>query len=116
MTERLYYRDSFLYEFDGKVLEIVGPSEKEPRTGVILDRTAFYPSSGGQVHDRGVIDASRRRDHMQQHSGQHILSAAFVRLFGIPTVFHMGEETCSIDVQRPSVRSKSLLPNDWRTM
>jgi alanyl-tRNA synthetase len=143
MTERLYYHDPFLYEFEGEITEVVPAAEINGRHGVFLDRTAFYPTSGGQVHDtgwmtandgsesarirvsevvetedgrvvhyieadkppergtliRGMIDPERRRDHMQQHSGQHVLSAAFVRLFNIPTVsFHMGDDYCSIDL------------------
>ncbi|HWX54297.1 MAG TPA: alanyl-tRNA editing protein, partial [Verrucomicrobiae bacterium] len=136
MTDRLYYHDSFLYEFDARVVE---SAEREGRHAIVLDRTAFYPTSGGQVHDtgrfvladkrevavldvadeeggrifhftaqpvaagtavHGSIDAARRRDHMQQHTGQHVLSAAFVRLFDIPTVsFHMGAESCTIDLE-----------------
>ena len=142
MTERLYYHDSFLYNFEAEVRDI--PSG--PRPAVILDRTAFYPTSGGQVFDTGTIstdaneslkvtevveaedgrivhyletppkgikpgtkvhgevDAARRRDHMQQHTGQHVLSAAFVRLFGMPTVsFHMGNDYCSIDLDTPTL-------------
>jgi alanyl-tRNA synthetase len=144
MTDRLYYRDSFLYEFEGEVTEVVPAAEINARHGVYLDRTAFYPTSGGQVHDtgwlspageqseavrmrvaevaetedgrvvhyieadkaperglriRGMIDPARRRDHMQQHSGQHVLSAAFIKLFNMPTVsFHMGEDSSSIDL------------------
>jgi len=139
MTDRLYYHDSFLYNFEAQVQEFPGSE----RPAVILDRTAFYPTSGGQVHDtgwivsgdqklrvtevadteggrvvhyleapvkdlqpgtrvQGQIDAARRRDHMQQHSGQHVLSAAFVRLFNMPTVsFHMAEDYCSIDLDTP---------------
>jgi alanyl-tRNA synthetase len=142
MTERLYYHDSLLHEFEGEITEVVPAAEINARHGVFLDRTAFYPTSGGQVHDtgwlastgpeqnkfrvaevaeaedgrvvhyieadkppergtriRGLIDPARRRDHMQQHSGQHVLSAAFIHLFNMPTVsFHMGEESCSIDL------------------
>lgn len=140
MTDRLYYHDSFLYDFDARVLE---SPEREGKHAVVLDRTAFYPTSGGQVHDtgklvledkrevpvvevadedesrifhftaeplpagimvRGHVDADRRRDHMQQHSGQHVLSAAFVRLFNMPTVsFHMGAESCTIDLETPGL-------------
>jgi len=141
MTQRLYYTDSFLYEFDA---EVVNVNQANPRPAITLDRTAFYPTSGGQIFDtgwlfptrtdehrklrvvevaegedgsvvhfieaagglepgtrvHGIIDAERRRDHMQQHSGQHVLSAAFVRLFNVPTVsFHMGIEACSIDLE-----------------
>jgi alanyl-tRNA synthetase len=141
MTDRLYYHDSFLYDFESEVRE----SSDSPRPSVILDRTAFYPTSGGQIFDtglmsteagsikvvevadtedgrvvhyleappkdlkpgtrvRGQIDATRRRDHMQQHSGQHVLSAAFVSLFNIPTVsFHMADDYCSIDLDTPNL-------------
>ena len=152
MTERLYYRDSFLYEFDAEVLDTVSASDSDPRTAIILDRTSFYPTSGGQVFDtgtilpagtaaprlriaevaerddgtilhilhdstpvpkgsrvRGLIDPERRRDHMQQHSGQHVLSAAFVRLFDMPTVsFHMGTDYCSIDLDAKSLNLKQI--------
>jgi len=145
MTSRLYYTDSFLYEFDAAVCDVVPGA----RPAVILDQTAFYPTSGGQVFDtgyleangqklrvtevaedeqgtilhyidaaasvapgtrvRGTIDAARRRDHMQQHSGQHVLSAAFVRLFEMPTVsFHMGEESCTIDLEARSLTPAQL--------
>jgi len=158
MTERLYYDDSFLYEFDADVLDLVPASNPDSRPAVILDRTAFYPTSGGQVFDtgwilqannrsrvldvverddgqilhilenagpiqkgtrvHGLIDIDRRRDHMQQHSGQHVLSAAFVRLFNVPTVsFHMGVESCSIDLDTKTltsaqVESAETLAND----
>ena len=141
MTDRLYYHDSFLYDFDAEVREV----SESPRPALILDRSAFYPTSGGQVFDTGVIsaeneklkvtevadtedgrvvhyleapvkdikpgtrvhgqiDATRRRDHMQQHSGQHVLSAAFVKLFDMPTVsFHMADDYCSIDLEAPNL-------------
>jgi alanyl-tRNA synthetase len=146
MTDRLYYHDSFLYNFDAEIRSVV----ESPRPAVILDRTAFYPTSGGQIHDtgwlvygdekhrvteivdaedgrvvhyletplkdaqpgtrvRGEIDAARRRDYMQQHSAQHVLSAAFVRLFNMPTVsFHMAEDYCSIDLQIGDLEAPSL--------
>jgi alanyl-tRNA synthetase len=148
MTDHLYYQDSFLYEFEAEIRESVVTHDSRP--ALILDRTAFYPTSGGQVFDtgwiaadgapklrvvdvaeqedgtilhmlespasvekgtrvRGVIDAERRHDHMQQHSGQHILSAAFVRLFEIPTVsFHMGAEYCSIDLDTKTLTSQQV--------
>jgi alanyl-tRNA synthetase len=147
MTTRLYYDDSFLYDFDAEVREVV----EGPRPGLILDRTAFYPTSGGQASDtgwisseanpklrvtevgdsedgrvihyleaplndlkpglrvRGEIDPTRRRDHMQQHSGQHVLSAAFVRLYGMATVsFHMGDDYCSIDLDTPALSREQV--------
>jgi alanyl-tRNA synthetase len=150
MTERLYYHDSFLHEFEAEVREILPASNS--RTAIVLDRTAFYPTSGGQTFDtgaiipsgtdaptlrvsevmerddgailhlveaallpekgtqvRGLIDVGRRRDHMQQHSGQHVLSAVFVRLFNVPTVsFHMGADYCSIDLDTKSLSSQQV--------
>jgi alanyl-tRNA synthetase len=147
MTKRLYYDDSFLYDFDAEVREVL----ETPRPGLVLDRTAFYPASGGQVFDtgwltseanaklrvtevadaedgrvihylettrddlkpgtriHGQVDAARRRDHMQQHSGQHVLSAAFVRLYNIPTVsFHMADDYCSIDLDTPTLTKEQI--------
>ena len=155
MTDRLYYNDPYLQEFDATIERVERRGE---RLVVTLDRTAFYPSSGGQPFDtgilgslrvvevadeddgsvahvvdpgttnvelrtpnleprtnlepgtlnlepgqsvRGVIDWERRFDHMQQHSGQHVLSAAFDRLFGIRTMsFHLGAAVSTIDLAR----------------
>ena len=139
MTERLYYHDAFLREFDACVLssELIGD-----RFATVLDRTAFYPTSGGQPFDtgrlgeatvveiveeedggiihwtdrqlsqgsiHGIIDWGRRFDHMQQHTGQHLLSAAFVSLFSFPTIsFHLGRETSSIDLEARSVVQRHI--------
>jgi len=153
LTDRLYYTDSFLHEFEGRVLSV---ADQAGRVAVTLDRSAFYPTSGGQVSDtgwlevlsagsetarlrvndvaedepsgdvlhivegdtsvlrpgaqvRGLIDADRRRDHMQQHTGQHVLSAAFEKLYSFSTVsFHMGDESCTIDLAADSVNAKQL--------
>jgi alanyl-tRNA synthetase len=68
---------------------------------------------GVVVH--GNIDAERRRDHMQQHSGQHVLSAAFIELYQIPTVsFHMGDDYCSIDLTTPSLNPEQVLVAEKR--
>jgi len=155
MTDRLYYTDPYLKECDA-VIERV--DEREGRIAIVLDRTVFYPTSGGQSFDTGTlgsfdvvdvvdqedgtiahvlnansgtthdvaqdfspahpsrsedlryaaghtvhasIDWPRRFDHMQQHTGQHVLSAAFERLFSVPTVsFHLGAEASTIDLAR----------------
>ncbi len=152
-TERLFYRDSFLREFDAEVLscEPAGP-EPDRRVGerwdVLLDRTAFYPTSGGQPHDTGrlgeaavvdvferdaqvvhvtdhslatgpvraAVDWARRFDHMQQHTGQHLLSAAFLELFKLPTVsFHLGREVSTIDLSAPGIDARQLEAAEQRT-
>jgi alanyl-tRNA synthetase len=131
MTERLYYADPYLREFDADLVDTVS---HEGKTALVLDRTAFYPSSGGQPFDvgmfgdvrvldvvdaddgrilhvvdrapsstrlHGAIDWTRRFDHMQQHTGQHVLSAAFARLLNVRTEgFHMGVEYSTIDLAR----------------
>ena len=143
MTERLYYTDPYARSFEGTVDSVV---ERDGRTVVFLNRTAFYPTSGGQPFDTGTlggarvvdvvddddgriahvleysvpghtapstqhlapgvrvagaVDWTRRFDHMQQHTGQHVLSAAFDRLFGVRTVsFHLGGDVSTIDLAR----------------
>src|SRR5438046_2474747 len=131
-TERLYYQDSRLLEFDARVISLSGLDDGQ--IAVTLDRTAFYPTGGGQPSDTGTLDGarvvecidegetvlhviqgptpaigstvkgrvdwSRRLDHIQQHTGQHILSQAFVTLFGAPTrSFRVMDEVCEIDVE-----------------
>jgi alanyl-tRNA synthetase len=137
-TRRLYYDDSFEKEFTARVMhcEVLPPDLSKGITGtvwgLILDRTAFYPTSGGQPNDLGKIEDAnvldvrdegdeilhlvdrrpaspevngcinwpRRFDHMQQHTGQHLLSAMFQERFGLPTVsFHLGAEICTIDLR-----------------
>ncbi len=144
MTERLYYTDSYLTEFDARVVERLDGGAR-----IVLGRTAFYPASGGQPHDtgvlngirviaveedsadrivhvleqplpeseqaRGAIDWPRRFDHMQQHTGQHLLSAVFEQLFGFTTVsFHMGAEASTIDLDTPSVTPAQLAAAERR--
>jgi len=146
VTERLYYGDSFLREFEAKVLSC----EREgSRWRVTLDRTAFYPTSGGQPHDTGALDGARvlevadsddgkivhytsaelppgpvtgkidwarRFDHMQQHTGQHLLSAVFIDLFGFHTVsFHLGKEISTIDLEAPSIVPRHMEEAEQRT-
>ncbi len=129
MTQRLYYTTTTLREFTAVVTE---RQETDRGPAVQLDRTAFYPTSGGQPHDTGtlngvavldvwddesgaiwhllaeplqaaevtgVINWERRFDHMQQHTGQHILSAAFVEELQAATVsFHLGTDASTIDL------------------
>jgi alanyl-tRNA synthetase len=149
MTDRLYYADAYCRRFSAVITRV---DRLDGQTIVELDRTAFYPASGGQpfdtgtlvarlfedreekievvdVHDddhgavvhviggdtsdvdggelavgvpvHGTIDWSRRFDHMQQHTGQHVLSAAVDRLFGVRTVsFHLGRDASTIDLAR----------------
>lgn len=132
-TEKLYFNDSSRLEFDATVLDL---SAESGGARVILDRTAFYPTGGGQPHDigmlgdarvidvveddsgvihhlvedyrsikrgatvRGEIDGVRRLDHVQQHSGQHVLSQAFIQACGAETrSFHLGPTTSTIDIE-----------------
>src|SRR5438105_6725969 len=144
MTDRLYYTDPYNREFDATVARV---DQREGRTIVMLDRTSFYPTSGGQPFDtgtlgdsrvvdvfdeddgsiahvvdgalpvgqaaHGVIDWPRRFDHMQQHTGQHVLSAAFERLFGVRTLsFHLGADLSTIDLARETTPSEIAKAED----
>jgi alanyl-tRNA synthetase len=141
MTKHLYYDDSYRTEFSAKIQErvIIGG-----KPAVILDETIFYPESGGQPCDAGLlggirverveeddsgnilhilsspldesigtvtgtIDWDRRFDHMQQHTGQHVLSQAFIAVAGAATLsFHLGQETSTIDVSLPNATASIL--------
>lgn len=149
MTQRLYYDDPYLIRFGAQVVETLC---WEGRPAVILDRTAFYPTGGGQPHDTGAlagaevldvverpgdravvhvlaaplglqppdqagaggfveghVDWKRRFDLMQQHTGQHILSAAFVKQLGAKTVgFHLSDEYATIDVDQAPLSPEQL--------
>jgi alanyl-tRNA synthetase len=131
-TERLYYTDAYRSEFDAQIVE---RSQVDTRIALILDQTAFYPTSGGQPHDlgtlnglpvvdvidrdgtilhvlgdtdlnlapgdavHGVIDWTRRLDHMQQHTGQHLISQVFARLFEHETIaVHFGAQESTLDL------------------
>ncbi len=136
MTERLYYDDCYLREFAARVVDVGDGGRR-----IYLDRTSFYPTSGGQPFDIGTlggarvvavvdegdriahvvdsaalkgevnaeIDWARRFDHMQQHTGQHLLSAVLAELFDAGTVsFHMGSEVSTIDVAAASLSDAQL--------
>ncbi|MEO8030910.1 MAG: DHHA1 domain-containing protein [Gemmatimonadota bacterium] len=126
MTTRLYYQDATLLEFEATVLDRADDGRR-----VYLDRSAFYPTSGGQPNDTGTlagirvldvvdeeeriahllaeplttdqvhgqVDRARRRDFMEQHTGQHLLSAVFEELFGWRTMsVHFTTESATIDL------------------
>ncbi len=131
MTDRLYYTDAYLRDFDAAVLAAADGGRR-----IYLDRTAFYPTSGGQPHDlgrlddspvidvvdegdriahllavpigadrvAGHVDWSRRFDHMQQHTGQHLLSAVIADLFGYATVsVHFGADSSTLDLEAAAI-------------
>ena len=136
MTDRLYYADAWLRQFPARVTARADNGRR-----LYLDRTAFYPTSGGQPHDLGTIDGVpvtdvvdegdeiahlvsapvetddvrcevdwvRRFDFMQQHSGQHLISAVFADRFGFQTVsVHFGDALSTLDLDTPSVDPQQL--------
>jgi alanyl-tRNA synthetase len=142
VTERLYYTDAYVAVFAARIVDTADAGRR-----VYLDRTAFYPTSGGQPHDVGrlggigvtdVVDEGeriahllaapleggavdgevewpRRFDHMQQHTGQHLLSAVLAELFGFATVsVHFGPESSTLDVDAPAVHPAQLAAAELR--
>ncbi len=151
ISQRLYYDNPYLIRFSARVAERL---LWEDRPAVVLDRTAFYPTGGGQPHDTGLlreagslqevavldvieresdgavlhllagpleaapvvtdqvegeVDWTRRFDLMQQHTGQHILSAAFVERLGANTVgFHLSDDYATIDLDRAPISAEEL--------
>ncbi len=136
MTDRLYYTDSYLQTFEAAVVDRAGGGHR-----IYLDRTAFYPTSGGQQFDTGHlanapvvevidegeriahllstpldrdrvsgrIDWPRRFDHMQQHTGQHLLSAVLADLFGFATTsVHFGSDSSTLDLDAGSITPEQV--------
>ncbi len=146
MTERSYYLDSYRTSFEAHVVECLSLNDSP---AVVLDRTLFYPTSGGQPHDTGTlngipvvdvvereedqaiihvlfstepktvlrpgdqvqgeIDWARRFDHMQQHTGQHLLSQAFVQVAEADTVgFHLSDDYSTLDLNHDALSDDSV--------
>jgi alanyl-tRNA synthetase len=142
MTVRLYYTDAYLRDFEAAVVDRADDGRR-----IYLDRTAFYPTSGGQPFDTGrlggievldVVDEGervahvlarplagattsgavnwdRRFDHMQQHTGQHLLSAVLHDLLGHETIaVHFGAETSTLDLDAPAIAHDRLVEAERR--
>jgi alanyl-tRNA synthetase len=142
VTERLYYQDAYLAAFQATVLERADDGRR-----LYLDRTAFYPTSGGQPHDtgrlggvevvdvvdegeriahlvaapvpagtiRGEVDWARRFDLMQQHTGQHLLSAVLEDLYGFHTVsVHFGQDASTLDLDTPAITPEQVAAAETR--
>ena len=123
-TEKLYYIDSHLFDFEATVLDC---RETETGWAVLLDKTAFFPEGGGQPADAGFIDSipvtdvqeqggeilhfcgqalpvgdhlpcrverEQRLVRMQNHSGEHIVSGLAHRLYGCENVGFHMGEDC----------------------
>ena len=141
-TARLYYEDAYTHAFDAQVVDKTDDGKR-----IYLDKTYFYPTSGGQPHDTGTlsgaaitdvvdegeriahilsepfegdvvqarIDWNRRFDHMQQHSGQHLLSAVFFERFGFETLsFHMGTEVSTVELGTKELTSEQIAAAEER--
>ena len=142
MTERLYYTNAYLAAFDARIVDRADEGRR-----VYLDRTALYPTSGGQPHDLGTIagvavtdvieeddriahvvagpviddvvhctvDWPRRFDFMQQHTGQHLLSAVFADEFGHQTVsVHFGADASTLDLDCEQLSEERLRDAEQR--
>jgi alanyl-tRNA synthetase len=143
MTTRLYYTDAYVTEFSARIIE-----RAEDGRRIYLDRTAFYPTSGGQPFDIGVlggsavtdvidegdriahvlaapldahetaagkIDWARRYDHMQQHTGQHLLSAVLADAFGFNTIsVHFGADIATLDLDTPALAPEQVVEAEAR--
>jgi alanyl-tRNA synthetase len=133
MTERLYLSDPYLTSFRARVVELRELEGKPAAVldrSAFYPEGGGQPGDRGRLGAARVIDTQdlagvvlhvldqavpqgdldaevdweRRFDHMQQHHGQHLLSAAFDKA-GAPTVsFHLGERTCTIDLDAPLSR------------
>jgi len=139
MQHLLYYQDSYIKQFTAEVIKtgtdaigyyvVLSNTAFYPTgggqphdTGTIAnievinvekvdDEIRHYLNKAVELSGEveGIVNWDRRFDHMQQHAGQHILTAAFVELFGFETVsFHLGSTSVSIDLNVDSVSNEQL--------
>lgn len=136
MTNKLYYDDSRIQSFQAKVIEQQAdyvvlsdtafyptgggqPHDLGLLNGIEVTNVELingeirhfltYPLPENTTDVNGQINWERRFDHMQQHAGQHILSAAFEQLYGYQTIsFHLGKDTVTIDLNITEVSEQQL--------
>jgi alanyl-tRNA synthetase len=140
MIKKLYLDDPYLQNCSSEIIE---QTQVHSKTGIILNQTVFYPTSGGQPHDTGTINDvevfdvfedknqqivhlleeplkgsqaeckinwERRFDHMQQHSGQHILSQVLLKTSDAHTIsFHLGEQSATIDIDQTELTPETII-------
>jgi alanyl-tRNA synthetase len=136
--QKLYFYDSYVVEFQANIIEVIPYMDKY---AILLDKSYFYPESGGQPADLGTINGTEieyvteengyilhvtknqlstgpancqinwihRFDNMQQHTGQHILSACFYKLYsGETSSFHIGKDSSTIEIDVESFDSDMI--------
>lgn len=135
MTEKLYYKDAYIKEFEATVLSC---KKEENLYKIVLDKTAFFPEGGGQTSDVGVIgdaivtdvqeengeifhytdkkvsgsvfcklDFEKRFEKMQNHTGEHLVSGISHNLFGTENVgFHLGNDVVTLDTNIPLTKEQ----------
>ncbi len=142
MTEKLYYENAYICEFEAEVISYI---ECEEYYDLLLDKTAFFPEEGGQSSDTGYIadvevsyvyekngniyhrvnsipenkkvlckiNFDERFDKMQQHTAEHILSGVIHALYGYQNVgFHLGDDIVTFDIDHPLTREQLDLVED----
>src|SRR5215207_11107395 len=117
MTKRLYYRDSYLLEFTANDVgtlggvPVVDVVDEDERVAHVLGSSLAPDAS----RLKGVVDWPRRFDHMQQHTGQHLLSAVFEDLFGYKTLsVHFGPDYSTLDVDAELVTREQMIAAEER--
>ena len=139
MTKKLYLEDPYVTSFEAEILEtrelpegtalVFDATHFYPESGgqpydlgtidgiavtKVLESVGdtilhFVEKRPERIHVHCEIDTARRHDHMQQHSGQHVLSAAFVREAGTETTsFHLGVKVSTIDLDKSPLSEKEI--------